>query len=94
MGKFAVLASYDMDPANIDTLLPMLLAHRDRCLKNEPGTMQFDVLRAENRLMIYEVYQDEAAFEAHRTGASSAQFRVDAVAVKRELIITKCIVVD
>ena len=44
-----------------------LLAHRERCLRDEPGTLQFDVLRpydSEGTFMIYEVYTDEEALRA------------------------------
>jgi hypothetical protein len=45
MGMFAVLATYEIAPEQIVDFLPLLLAHRDRCLKDESGTLQFDVLR-------------------------------------------------
>lgn len=94
MSKFAVVATYDIAPELIDSFLPFLFAHRDRCLATEPGTLRFDVLRAGTTLMLYEVYADEAAFEAHRNGASVAQMRHDAAAVKRDLSFIKCELLD
>ena len=94
MGKFAVVATYEMAPEQIDALLPPLMAHRDRCLKDEPGTLRFDILRPENRLMLYEVYENEAAFEAHRTGKSVARFQEEAAGVERKLTFTKCALLD
>jgi quinol monooxygenase YgiN len=40
------------------------------CLKGEPSTQQFEVLIAredDSKLLIYEIYQDDAAFDVHRT---------------------------
>lgn len=90
MSKFAVVATYEIAPGQIGTFLPMLFAHRDRCLRDEPGTLRFEVLQPENNLMLVEVYEDEAAFEAHRNGASVARFREEAASVERKLTFTKC----
>ncbi len=52
----------------MDAFLPLLIAHRDRCLEDEPGTLRFDVLRPrnkENSVLLYEVYADDAAFQVH-----------------------------
>lgn len=94
MGKFAVVATYEIAPDRIDVFLPHLRAHRERCLRDEPGTLQFDILRPGNNLMLYEVYRDEAAFEAHRNGASVARFREETAAIKRELTFVTCSVVN
>jgi quinol monooxygenase YgiN len=46
MAKFAIVATFEIASGQIDAFLPLLLAHRDRCLKDEPGTLRFDVLRS------------------------------------------------
>lgn len=94
MGKFAVVATYEIAPDMVDTFLPFLLAHRDRCLRDEPGTLRFDVLRPASNLMLYEVYEDEAAFQAHRIGASVARFREETAAIERKLTFVSCALVD
>ncbi len=94
MGQFAVVASYEIASDKIDTFLPFLLAHRDRCLRDEPGTLRFDVLRPEKNLMLYEVYADEAAFQAHRNGASVARFRAETEAIDRTLTFVPCSVLE
>lgn len=90
MAKFAVVATYEIEPEQIDAFLPLLDAHRKRCLKDEPGTLRFDILQPEKNLMLYEVYEDEAAFRAHREGASVARLRTDAATVKRNLTFVTC----
>ena len=44
MPKLAIVATIEVAPARRDQLLPLLMAHRGRCLKDEPGTLQFEVL--------------------------------------------------
>jgi len=94
MGKFAVVATYEIAPERIDVFLPFLLAHRDRCLRDEPGTLRFDVLRPASNLMLYEVYEDEAAFQAHRNGVSVARFREETEAIERKLTFVTCSLVN
>lgn len=94
MGKFAVVATYEIAPAQIEVFLPLLLAHRERCLAQEPGTLRFDVLRPECNLMLYEVYADEAAFVAHRNGPLVARFQQEAAAVERKLTFVRCELVE
>jgi quinol monooxygenase YgiN len=79
------VATYEIASEHIDTFMPLLQAHRERCLWNEPGTLRFDILRPAKNLMLYEVYEDEAAFTAHRNGPLVARFKVEAAAVERKL---------
>lgn len=44
-GTFAIVATFEIAHGRMDEFLPLLTAHRDRCLKEEPGTLRFDVLR-------------------------------------------------
>lgn len=90
MGKFAVVATYEIAPDQIEPFLPLLRAHRDRCFEDEPGTLQFDILRPAGNLMLYEVYESDAAFQAHRNGASVARFRREASAIARKLTFVTC----
>jgi quinol monooxygenase YgiN len=52
MSKFAVVATYDIAPEQIGAFIPLLKAHRDCCLKDEPGTLRFDILQPEHILML------------------------------------------
>ena len=88
INKFAVVATYEIAPDLIDRFLPVLFAHRDRCLANEPGTLRFEVLRPAENLMLFEVYADEAAFDAHRNGPWVTRFREEAAAIERTLTFT------
>ncbi len=95
MAKFAIVATFEIAPEQIGAFLPLLLAHRDRCLKDEPGTLRFDVLRnEENKLMLYEVYEDDAAFQVHWNGPSIARMREEAAGIVRKLTAIRCSLLD
>ena len=78
MGTLAVIGTIEVQPGTRAEVLRAVIAHRERCLKDEPGTLQFEVLvpSAEpDKLMLYEVYADSAAFSAHFKGTSMAKVR-------------------
>ena len=80
MSKFALIASIDVAPGRRNEFLP-LLRRRGRCLKDEPGTLPLRVLLPHDggdKVMLYELYQDQAAFDAHSNGPSLAQLRKEA----------------
>jgi quinol monooxygenase YgiN len=94
MSKFAVVATYEIAPEQIGVFLPLLKAHRERCLRDEQGTLRFDILQPDHNLMLYEVYEDEAAFQAHRNGESVARFMQEAAHVERKLTFIQCALLD
>jgi len=90
MKKLVIFATIEVQPGTRDAAVKVLLEHRARCLRDEPGTIQFDVLIPDdqpvrpggpvpaanpNSIMLLEVYEDHAAFAAHWNGPSLAQAR-------------------
>ena len=93
MPKLAIVATIEVAPGRRDEFLPLLMAHRARCLKDEPGTLQFDPLVPrddETKVLLYEVYQDDAAFDAHFNGPSIARLREEAAGMIVQLQGTRC----
>ena len=93
MSKLVIMGAVEVQPGTRDQVLPLLMAHRDRCLRNEPGTMQFEIVlprEDESRMLIYEVYQDDAAFEAHRNAPSRAQWLKDTDGMGVKVLATFC----
>lgn len=71
--------------------LPIVKAHRERCLRDEPGTIQFDVLTVnddDTKLMLYEVYENSEAFDAHWNGESIKQTMAEIEALGIKVTIT------
>jgi len=83
MPKLAIIATIEIAPDRVDDYLKLAMAHRARCLKDEPGTLAFEILRPRNddsKVMLYELYVDDAAFDRHRNGASIRRIREEAEA--------------
>jgi quinol monooxygenase YgiN len=97
MPKFANIVTIEVAAGRRDQILSLLAAHKARCLKNEPGTLQFEILLPrddETKVLSYEVYQDDAAFEVHRNGPSLAQLRDEIAGIVVTLHGVRCAVVD
>ena len=93
MPKLAIIATIEVAPGRRDQLLPLLMAHRSRCLKDEAGiTLQFEVLLPHD--VSYEVYRDAAAFDAHRNGPSIARFREETAGMSVNLSVTRWAILE
>ena len=97
MAKFAIVATFEITPGRMDEFLPLLMAHRDRCLGDEPGTLRFDLLRPrseENSVLLYEVYADDAAFQVHWNGPHVARMRAETSGMVAKLTGIRCSLLD
>lgn len=78
MSKSAIIGTLEIQPGTRDEVLRAALAHRQRCLRDEPDTLEFEVLvpvDEATKIMFYELYTDAAAFAAHSEGKSMAQLK-------------------
>ena len=94
MPKLAIVATIEVAPERRDQLLPLLMAHRGRCLKDEPGTLQFEVLvprEDDTKVLLYEVYRDDAAFDVHLNGPHIERVREEAAGMILKLYGTRCL---
>ena len=66
-GSFVIIAEFEVKPDGIERFLELARADASQSVAKEPGCHQFDVTvdRAASRVVLYEVYDDEAAFDAH-----------------------------
>lgn len=88
MAKLAISGTVHIAPGSLDTFLPMLMAHRARCLSDEPGTRAFEVIVPEDdetKILLFEVYDNRAAFDVHWNGPSLAQLRSEAGATMQRI---------
>jgi quinol monooxygenase YgiN len=82
MSKFVLAVGLVIKPDQVDRFMSMLLENAKAARETEPGCRQFDVLvdpRDRTRLMLYEVYEDEAAFQAHQQTAHFKKYIGEAV---------------
>jgi len=78
MAKHAIVATLELEPGTRDDVVAALVAHRQRSLRDEPGTLQFEVLVPNdepNKVVLFELFESEAAFAAHSSAASIATVR-------------------
>ncbi|MGB7949474.1 MAG: antibiotic biosynthesis monooxygenase [Candidatus Binatia bacterium] len=93
MSKLAVIGTVVVQPGTRDEVLRAVLAHRERCLKEEPGTLAFEVLvpsEDSTKLLVYELYADPASFAAHMAGKSMAQLQSEVGSKVTSITGTQC----
>ena len=96
MSKFANVVTIEVAPGRRDEVVALLLAHKAR-LKDEPGTLQFEVLLPKDddtKVRVYEMYRDAPAFEVHLNGQSLAQWKKDTAGMVVKLQGVRCAVVE
>src|SRR5262245_61427778 len=97
MPKFVNVVTIEVAPGRRNQVATLLVAHKARCLKDEPSTLQVEVpLPKEDHRNVpsYKRYQDDAAFEVHRNGPSLAQWREGTAGMVVKLHGVQCAVVD
>ena len=65
---YAIIAPIQIKEGAKDKFLEALLPNAQGAANTEPGCLRFDVIQDAgdtNRLWVYEIYVDEAAFHAH-----------------------------
>jgi autoinducer 2-degrading protein len=71
---FVLVVSLRVKPGRDRQFLAAIEANAAASLRDEPGCRRFDVLRDNadvHHYLLYEVYDDEAAFQAHRNTPTS-----------------------
>jgi len=74
----AIVAYLTAKPGMEAEFQKQMTAQAQRCLANEPGCLQFDVVQDPKnpaRLVMLEVYQDDAAIKAHQESQHFKDFR-------------------
>jgi len=75
---FVVLAEFQVRPAMMSAFLAAAYDDARDSMANEPGCRQFDVTQPEDTddvVLLYEVYDSRAAFDAHLQTPHLARFR-------------------
>jgi quinol monooxygenase YgiN len=78
---FVLQVSIRIKPENVDAFMQKLNDNA-RNARKEPGCKQFEVLVDPNdraKIMLYEVYNDEAAFETHQQTPHFKKYVAEAV---------------
>lgn len=82
MNKFVLIVEFDVKPEQLAKFGELIAVNARASVAEEPGCRQFDVLVDPNertRVMLYEVYDDESAFEAHQQTPHFKKYLAEAV---------------
>lgn len=85
---YVITVELRVEPQHHDMLLEMISENARASARDEPGCRQFDVCVDEadpGFVFLYEIYDDEAAFEAHQRTPHYARFNE----MSRELLQRK-----
>ncbi len=76
--RFVVLVEFRLKPGAREAFLEAVLANAAASVRDEPGCSRFDVLtdhgETRDSVVLYEIYENPEAFEAHRRTPHFAAF--------------------
>lgn len=78
MSKIALVVEFQIKSNRREDFLAVMRDHAAGTLADEEGCVQFDILlpqEDDGRILLYEVYRDEAALEEHRQSPRLARTR-------------------
>ena len=96
MAKIALIAEFEAKAEHREAFQALMRTHAQAALDKEPGCLQFDVTVPRdnpNQVFLYEIYADDAAFDAHMNSPGLAATRnsyAHMIATKR---VTVCRVI-
>jgi quinol monooxygenase YgiN len=70
MGGYVVMVDFRLKPGTFDRFRNLIVENARASLRDEAGCRQFDA----DRVVLYEIYDDAAAFEVHKRMAHFAVF--------------------
>lgn len=95
MSKIAIVVEFQVKPNYREQFLSIICEHATGTLGEEEGCWQFDVLLPHedgNRVFLYEVYRDDAAFQVHGKSPRLQQTRSRYADMIEKRTITRCAV--
>ena len=78
MSKICLVVDFTVKSGTKSQFLDIITEHASKTLENEEGCLQFEVcdpVEGENRVFLYEMYADDAAFEVHKASPTLARTR-------------------
>lgn len=75
---YVIIAPIQIREGHKEQFMQAIIEDAKGSVNDEPGCLRFDVIQDagdENRIWLYEVYRDEAAFQAHTQAPHFIKFR-------------------
>ena len=92
MSGFVIIVDFRLRAGAQAQFRRMIDANARASVKDEPGCRRFDVVEPESepgRILLYEIYEDETAFEAHCRAAHFLAFDAESAPLVEEKHVTR-----
>jgi quinol monooxygenase YgiN len=93
MSDFTIIVDFRLKPGARRAFRRLIDANAQLSAKREPGCRRFDVLEPigeDDRIMLYEIYADRAAFDAHTKTEHYARFATESAALLASKSVVQC----
>lgn len=93
MEKIALIVKIEFISESKAVFMDALLSHKERCLKNESGTLYFEIMCPvdnQNTVVLFELYANDNALTTHESGSSLALFKEQAGAFIKNASVQRC----
>ncbi len=97
MSAIVLFVELDTVPGQRDAFLARAREHRGNVQKNEPDCQRFDISvpdDEDNKVRLYEVYADQAAFDHHMETAYMKAYRADTGPMVANRQLTKAVLAN
>jgi len=91
MGTYVVMVEFRVKPGALAAFRKLMDDNARASARLEPGCRRFDVIEPEgdeNRVLLYEIYADRAAFEAHKRTSHFLGFDTDSASLVLDKTVT------
>ena len=96
MSRFAVFVEFDLKPGKRAVFRDLIDANARASVAEEAGCFRFDVLEPDDKpdtILLYEIYADRAAFQAHLDSAHYRTFAAASADLCAGRTVTRCTLV-
>lgn len=93
MSGYAIIVDFRLKPGALDAFRRLIDANARLSLETEAGCRRFDVLEPQeerDRVVLYEIYDDEAAFAAHARSRHFEMFDLESAPLVLAKTVTHC----
>jgi (4S)-4-hydroxy-5-phosphonooxypentane-2,3-dione isomerase len=93
MTAFAIIVDFRLKPGARAEFRRLIDANARLSAQTEPGCRRFDVLEPgdqSDRVLLYEIYTDAAAFDEHKRSAHFSQFDAESAPLVIEKSVIRC----
>lgn len=97
MGRYVVIADFQVKPGRLEEFVETAKVDAAASVTNEPGCHRFDVntpREGSDRVILYEIYENESAFNAHLETSHLKAFREGIATLVADRNITPCHVTE